>query len=140
MFRFLFIGLICAFILQGSTFNIIKSEKQPYFGGRQGTGGGINFLIEIVALKSSDKLSFDSLDFEGQKLRINVCNSKSGIIEHFSKGDTVLLKSSIKLADEELRQPGSGFFVNNAVLYYTFKRQMLSANVFFNQSDVENRF
>lgn len=113
--------LICIFSFCGQPFEIVSSTSQEYIAGRKESGGGIKFKIELVALKSSRKLSFDNLYVDGKELKLKIQNREKKFITAFSKGDTLLLSSTLILSTDELQEMPSKV-PEEVILNYHFKK------------------
>lgn len=95
---------VCLFTFCGQPFEIINSTSQKYYAGRQESGGGIKYEVELVAIKPSKKLKFESLVANGKESKIKIQNSNEQFVKEFSKGDTLVLYATISYTPEELSE------------------------------------
>lgn len=113
---------ICLIPFCGQPFEVINATSQKYMAGRKESGGGINYKIELVALKSSKKLKFESFEVDGKRMVLKIQNSQKQFIKEFSKEDTLVLSATISFTPGEMSELNN---VQHAdvVLNYFIKRK-----------------
>lgn len=135
--------LICVMLWSSNViaqdFQFIKATSQTWSAGVRGGGRGINYEIHLLAIKSSKKISFDSLKVKDRgtfPLHVIVVTkdgkyqgvSKTPI---FSQGDTIKLKASYftktdfipkseqeKMETDSVAKPAMMNFTGEALITY----------------------
>ncbi len=113
--------LICLFSFCGQPFKLVNSTSQEYFAGRKESGGGIKYKIEVVATKSSKKLTFDNLFVGGKELQLIIQDTEKKNIKKFDKGDTLILSATLRISSDEI-QNSSIKEKKEVLLNYHFKK------------------
>lgn len=104
--------LSCLFIFllspcfQSQDFKVISANMQSFEGGREGSGSGIHYRLELLMLRDSDLIQFKHVWVKGKKYEPKLMNNE---MESFSKGDTLLLTFTVW-------EPGSKQGINASTL------------------------
>lgn len=113
-----FTFLVCLVTFCGQPFDVLQSTSQQYTAGRQESGKGVNYKVQVVVQKSSPKLSFKSLTVNGEELAIKIQNNNKQFVTEFAKGDTLTISASGKIHDKELNRKVASVYLN-----YQFKNK-----------------
>lgn len=79
-------------------FELLSASAKKWTGGMQGTGGGLNYRIEIVVNHSSEKLVFTELLVPDECLEVKIIRRDLVCKDvNFNKGDTIVITASKRI-------------------------------------------
>ena len=77
---------------QSQDFKLISADMQSFESGREESGSGIQYRIELIVLKNSNLIQFKYVWLKGEKYEPKIINNEK---EGFSKGDTLSLTFTV---------------------------------------------
>lgn len=108
-------------------FQIISSSAETYYAGARNGGKGTNIHIQLIAKKSSKKLTFNEIKKDTLPLKLAVSDKNGKSVSTFNKNDTLYLKGST-FSRNPKSLPDSCI-----VLYYSLKGDDFSVKLDINK-------
>lgn len=98
----LYIFLLSAFLQQQpELIRMLEASRHEWTGGREETGKGVDYEINLVVLKGSTRLKFVSITVDQRGCDFKVSNiSRPQKADRYRKGDTLMISALLKNPSE----------------------------------------